>query len=69
VPIGAGFAVALVLEGDGVFSGSDEFPFRAGQVFAVPAGFGAWEVRGPGSVLVATPGAGWPRSLAEGGIA
>ncbi len=68
VSIGAGFAVALVLEGDGVLVGDGEIPYRSGQVFAVPAAFGDWTVRGSGSLLVATPGVGWPRSLRGGGI-
>ncbi|WP_382306708.1 class I mannose-6-phosphate isomerase [Herbiconiux sp. UC225_62] len=68
VPIAAGFSVVLVLAGDGVIAGDAEIPVHSGQVLAVPAGFGAWEVRGPASVLVATPGAGWPRSLAEGAV-
>jgi mannose-6-phosphate isomerase len=67
--IGAGFAVALVLAGEGSLVGDEEISYRAGQVFAVPAGFGSWEVRGSGSLLVATPGVGWPRSLREGAVA
>ncbi|WP_291053081.1 class I mannose-6-phosphate isomerase [Herbiconiux sp.] len=70
VAVDAGFAVALVLAGEGALAGAgdEQIDYRAGQVFAVPAGFGPWEVRGTGSVLVATPGVGWPRTLAEGGI-
>jgi mannose-6-phosphate isomerase len=69
VALDPGFAVALVLEGSGEFAGRQEHvDYRAGQVFAVPSGFGPWEVRGTGSVLVATPGVGWPHSLATGGI-
>ncbi|MCS5713627.1 class I mannose-6-phosphate isomerase [Herbiconiux sp. CPCC 205716] len=69
VALGPGFAVALVLEGEGEFVGTDErLAYRAGHVVAVPAGFGPWEVRGTGSVLVATPGVGWPHSLAAGGV-
>jgi mannose-6-phosphate isomerase len=69
VRVDAGFAVALVLEGEGHLAGDEQIDYRAGQVFAVPAGFGPWEVRGTGSLLVATPGVGWPRSLPEGEIA
>jgi mannose-6-phosphate isomerase len=68
VPIAAGYSVALVLAGDGVLAGDEEVPVRSGQVLAVPARFGDWEVRGRVNVLVATPGAGWPRSLVEGGV-
>jgi mannose-6-phosphate isomerase len=77
VTLDAGFAVALVLEGSGTLIGgspngnpadAEEIGYAAGQVFAVPAEFGPWEVRGTGSLLVAAPGAGWPRSLADGGI-
>ncbi|MCS5720081.1 class I mannose-6-phosphate isomerase [Herbiconiux sp. CPCC 205763] len=66
VPIAAGYSVVLVLAGDGVLAGDEEIPVHSGQALAVPAGFGAWEVVGPTSVLIATPGVGWPRSLAEG---
>ncbi|MFB2598100.1 phosphoheptose isomerase [Herbiconiux sp. P17] len=69
VPIAAGFSVVLVLAGDGVLAGNEEIPVHSGQVLAVPAGFGDWEVLGAASVLVASPGVGWPRSLAEGAVA
>ncbi|MFB2556941.1 phosphoheptose isomerase [Herbiconiux liangxiaofengii] len=77
VTLDGGFAAALVLEGSGTLVGgspygdpaaADEVEYTSGQVFAVPASFGPWEVRGTGSVLIASPGAGWPRSLADGGI-
>jgi mannose-6-phosphate isomerase len=69
VPVDAGFAVALVLDGDGTLvGGEDEIGYTAGDVFAVPAAFGRWEVHGTGRVLVAAPGVGWPRTLATGGV-
>lgn len=64
----SGFAVALVLEGSGAIEGLGEIEFSAGEVFAVPASFGPWTARGSGQLLVASPGAGWPTSMSEGGI-
>lgn len=64
VPVDAGFAVALVVEGTGTMVGGEgELDYLAGDVFAVPASFGRWELRGDGRVLVATPGLGWPATL------
>ncbi|HXH36545.1 MAG TPA: carbohydrate kinase [Plantibacter sp.] len=71
VPVDAGFSVALALGGDGALvseASGDTVDFTAGEVFAVPAGFGPWTVTGRGSVLVAGPGAGWPASLGAGDI-
>ncbi|WP_368496581.1 class I mannose-6-phosphate isomerase [Herbiconiux sp. A18JL235] len=67
-PVPSGFGVALVLEGSGslVADTGDEVEYRSGQVFAVPASFGPWRVRGEGSILVAEPGAGWPSTLTGG---
>ncbi len=68
VSVDSGFAVALVLDGEGTLEGDGEIEFTAGQVFAIPAGFGAWTARGAAQLLVATPGAGWPSSVTQGGI-
>ncbi len=62
----AGFAVVLVLTGSGQLVGSGSVEVRAGQVLVVPAGFGAWRLRGATSLLVARPGRGWPASLTQG---
>lgn len=70
-PVDAGFSVALALGGAGSLvseASGDTVGFTAGEVFAVPVGFGPWTVSGAGSVLVAGPGAGWPASLSAGGI-
>lgn len=66
----AGFAVVLVTEGEGAIVGAAErIPVVRGQAFAVPHAFGDWRLEGEASVLVAEPGAGWPGTLAEGGVA
>lgn len=60
VTVPAGFAVALVTEGNGQIVGSRPVPVSRGQVLAVPYGFGDWQVQGDLQVLVCRPGAGWP---------
>ena len=56
-PVPAGFAVVVVLAGDGALAGDDGTePVAAGQVLAVPAGFGDWRVVGGARLLVARPG-------------
>ncbi|MDD9154090.1 hypothetical protein PUY80_16090 [Plantibacter flavus] len=70
-PVDAGFSVALALTGAGALvseTGAEAVEFSAGEVFAVPAGFGPWTVSGSGTVLAAGPGVGWPATLASGGI-
>jgi mannose-6-phosphate isomerase len=67
VAVDPGFAVVLATGGAGSLVGDGEVSFAAGDVFAVPAAFGPWEVRGSGKVLISTPGSGWPRTLAAGG--
>jgi mannose-6-phosphate isomerase len=64
--IGSGFAVMLVLSGNARLVGAHEsIHVSSGQVLAVPHAFGAWEVDGNASVLVAAPGFGWPASLRQ----
>lgn len=64
VEVGAGFAVVVVLAGDGVLASTQgEVAVGPGATLAVPAGFGAWTVRGDVSLLVAQPGVGWPADL------
>lgn len=47
VDVAAGFAVAVVLDGSGLLSGTDgTLEVRRGQVLAVPASFGGWSVSG-----------------------
>jgi mannose-6-phosphate isomerase len=57
--VAPGFAVVLVLDGTAILTGTGEFEVTAGQVYAVPAGFGRWTPRGDAALLVARPGAGW----------
>ena len=52
-----GFAVALVLAGEGTLVGDDGAePVSAGQVLAVPAAFGGWRPDGDVRMLVCRPG-------------
>ncbi len=62
VDIPAGFAVLVVLGGDGEITGEGTVAVSRGQVFAVPFEFGDWQVRGPVDALVCRPGAGWPET-------
>ena len=63
----AGFAVLVVTEGEGqVVSGSQRLDVARGSTYVVPAGFGAWEVRGPVRMLVARPSESWPAGLFPG---
>ena len=60
----AGFAVAVVLSGNGAMqSSSGRVELARGQVFAIPAAFGQWAVSGQVQLLACRPGAGWPQSL------
>lgn len=60
----AGFAVALVLDGTSTMTGADgSITAEKGNVFAVPHSFGPWQIVGKGTVLVGTPGLGWPHTL------
>lgn len=65
----AGFAVVLVAEGAGSLVGAGgRLDVARGQVLAVPHAFGAWRVEGDAEVLAGQPSAGWPGTLAGGGI-
>ena len=66
VAIDAGFSVVLVTAGEGMLVGDGEIEYSSGDVFAVPSAFGQWTVRGTGTVLVSTPGVGWPLNLQAG---
>ncbi len=63
VPVTAGFAVVIVLDGAGRLTGSGTATVSRGETWVVPAGFGDWTVDGDVSLLVARPGAGWPADL------
>lgn len=53
----AGFAVVVVLAGDGALAGEDGTePVAPGQVLAVPASFGSWRADGDVRLLVCRPG-------------
>jgi mannose-6-phosphate isomerase len=56
-PLPAGFAVAVALEGDGeLLSAGGSHPVTAGETYAVPTGFGPWQVRGSVRLVLARPG-------------
>ena len=64
--VDAGFAVFVVLSGAGTIIGRNEsVTVHSGEVFAVPHAFGDWRIEGDASVLVGTPGLGWPLTLQE----
>jgi mannose-6-phosphate isomerase len=65
VPVEAGFAVAVVLQGGGeIHSGTGTLEVSRGQVLAVPFGFGAWTATGHDLIIaLARPGIGWPEEL------
>jgi mannose-6-phosphate isomerase len=53
----AGFAVLIVLDGDGALvSATGTLALSAGQTCVVPAGFGDWEARGPLRLVLVRPG-------------
>jgi mannose-6-phosphate isomerase len=53
----AGFAVVVVLDGDGALaSAAGSLALSAGQTCVVPAGFGDWEARGPLRLVLVRPG-------------
>ncbi len=59
-----GFAAVLVLHGSGeLVSATGRLPLRRGDVLAVPASTGDWDVVGDVEALVARPGTGWPATL------
>lgn len=60
----AGFAVAIVMDGAGILTGAgDPMVVRRGQVLAIPAAFGDWQVAGEVRLIACRPGAGWPATL------
>ena len=64
MPVEAGFAVVIVLDGSGVLAGaSGSVEAQRGQVFAVPAGFGDWTAAGVARLAVCRPAAGWPADV------
>lgn len=64
VAVPAGFAVVVVLNGDGELAGQTEtIEVSRGQVLAVPHAFGSWQVRGDVQLLVCRPGLGWPETM------
>lgn len=65
----AGFAVVLVTAGSGALvSDTGRVALQRGEVYALPHAFGAGHVEGDVTVVVGAPGAGWPRTLHEGGV-
>jgi mannose-6-phosphate isomerase len=64
VTVDSGFAVAIVLDGDGELGwtahASERVSIARGQVWAVPAGIGAWTIRGDVRAVVCRPSAHWP---------
>jgi mannose-6-phosphate isomerase len=63
VPVAAGFAAVVVLDGSGRLDGAGSVTISGGETWVVPAGFGAWSVDGDVTLLVARPGSGWPGDL------
>lgn len=63
MPVAAGFAVVLVLDGTGRAVGTEAVTFRQGETWVVPAGFGDWTLDGAVTLLAARPSAGWPEDL------
>jgi mannose-6-phosphate isomerase len=67
VPVAAGFAVAVVLHGQGAIAGAGgATAVSRGDTLVVPAGIGDYEVRGAVRLVLARPGAGWPGDLTVG---
>lgn len=62
------FGVVLATEGEGrlVAERGGSIVMSRGEAFAVPYGFGAWQVEGDLEVLACLPGEGWPASLHAG---
>lgn len=65
VVVDPGFAVVIVLDGAGelawtIAGGPAREPFVRGQVWAVPAGIGAWTIDGEVRAVVCRPSADWP---------
>lgn len=63
VAVPPGFAVAIVLDGQGEIGwdeGAQTQPAHDGQVYAVPAGTGDWTVSGAVTIAVCRPSTSWP---------
>jgi mannose-6-phosphate isomerase len=57
VHVDAGYGVLVLLSGDGeLVSEHDTFPIRRGDVLAVPAAWGDWQLRGDARAVLARPG-------------
>jgi len=58
----AGFAVAVVLSGDGALTAvqSEPVAVERGQTLVVPAACGEWHIEGNARLLVCRPGTTWP---------
>jgi mannose-6-phosphate isomerase len=55
--VDAGYAVMVLLSGEGeLVSRHGTTPLRRGEVCAVPAGLGEWELRGPVRAVLSRPG-------------
>lgn len=53
----AGYAVAVVLDGDGtLMSAAGTVAISVGQTYVIPAGFDDWEARGPLRMVLVRPG-------------
>jgi mannose-6-phosphate isomerase len=63
IAVPAGFAVAIVLDGEGRAAGADTVTLSRGETWVVPAAFGDWALDGDVTLLLARPGAGWPGDL------
>ncbi|MGH3424220.1 MAG: class I mannose-6-phosphate isomerase [Nocardioidaceae bacterium] len=67
VPVPAGFAALVVLDGEGTLNGDGQpVSVRAGEAYAVPAGYGPWSLGGDVRLLLCRPGADWPGDVAAG---
>ena len=65
VAVDAGFAVLMLLDGDGELGWTargvpERMSIVHGQAWAVPAGIGAWTVSGAVRAVVCRPSAAWP---------
>jgi len=65
VAVEAGFAVMIVLDGDGelgwtLCGAQEQVSIVRGQAWAVPAGIGTWTVDGDVRAVVCRPSAKWP---------
>jgi mannose-6-phosphate isomerase len=65
VAVDPGFAVVIVLDGDGELGwstpeASERVPIARGQAWAVPAGIGRWTVSGGIRAVVCRPSTQWP---------